>query len=283
MSVAQLRTPITRPFARIDGLPVAVMIVAPLLAMAAAFTAVFPGIALVVYSGIRTYAEQEAIFRERYVTAANINGRRVYDARWWQGVLWYRISPAGTVAAPGSSNHETGRSLDLRDTGADPGVSASFATARNRWLSENCHRWGFTHTGKNFGEPWHFEQLQVADPCGGMGKPAAISPTDPGQPFTTAAGTTTGGGGSAAAFLEGINNMAEAYVKAPNGTIAHLRPGGKTNFKNPKHYADHQATVKKLIAGHATDLIKPPLIDDVPALTWAQFELACDAIGAPKD
>ena len=59
----------------------AVGIVVALWAMQVAFEAAFPGIRLVVYSGVRTYTEQEAIFRQRYVRAADINGRRVYDAR----------------------------------------------------------------------------------------------------------------------------------------------------------------------------------------------------------
>jgi len=187
----RIREPITRPFARIDGLPVAVHIVGDLVAMAAEFAVVFPGIELRVNSGIRTYAEQEAIFRQRYVTADRIGGRRVYDVRRWQGILWYRISAVGTVAQPGTSNHETGRSVDLYDTGTDAGVASSFLTPRNIWLSQNCHRWGFTHTGRNFREPWHFEQLRVLDPFGGMGKPHSISSSDPGQPLTGG----SGGGG----------------------------------------------------------------------------------------
>ncbi|MGO1267095.1 MAG: D-alanyl-D-alanine carboxypeptidase family protein [Microbacterium gubbeenense] len=180
-----LRRPITRPFARINGLPVAVGIVDGLLALAAWFKTA-TGYDLIVSSGIRTYVEQVAIFTARYTLAPN--GRRVYDARWWKGQLWYRISAVGTVAAPGSSNHETGRSLDLRDSGPDAGVAASFNTHRNRLLSANLHRFGFTHTGKNFGEPWHIEQLQVADPFLGQGKPQSISSSDVGQPLTGGSG-----------------------------------------------------------------------------------------------
>lgn len=180
-----LRQPITRPFARINGLPVAVGIVDDLLALAAWFKTA-TGYDLIVSSGIRTYVEQVEIFTARYTLAPN--GRRVYDARWWKGQLWYRISSVGTVAAPGSSNHETGRSLDLRDSGPDAGVAASFSTHRNRLLSANLHRFGFTHTGKNFGEPWHIEQLQVADPFLGQGKPQSIRSSDVGQPLTGGSG-----------------------------------------------------------------------------------------------
>ena len=179
----QIREPITQPFARIDGLPVAVRIVNDFFRMAAEFAAEFPGIRLVVYSGIRTYEDQVRIFKERYVT--NPAGRRVYDVRQWQGQLWYRISAVGTVAQPGTSNHESGRALDLRDTGSDAGVASSFLTPRNIWLSRNCGRFGFTHTGKNFAEPWHFEHLACPDPWGGLSKPLSILTSNPGQPLTT--------------------------------------------------------------------------------------------------
>lgn len=177
-----------KPFSRIDGWPVAVGIVSDYLAMAAAFEKRF-GVRLVVTSGIRTYAEQEAIFRDRYRPGAH---SPYGDYRAWSGMTWGRVSGAGTVAAPGSSNHETGRSLDLADTGSDAGVASSFDTERNRWLSENCHRWGFTHTGRGFAEPWHFEQLQVADPFLGRGKPHSISSDDPGEPI----GSSAAGGGT---------------------------------------------------------------------------------------
>src|SRR5690606_18449796 len=74
-----------------------------------------------VRSAIRLASEQLKIWYERYTLTPN--GRKVYDTRWWQGKLWYRISPAGTVAQPGSSNHEiqgTKAAVDLYDTGSDP-------------------------------------------------------------------------------------------------------------------------------------------------------------------
>lgn len=109
--------------------------------------------------GTRTRAEQESIFRQRYVTAGAVAGRKVYDIRRWKGVLWYRISSAGTVAIPGSSNHEEDgpngpRSLDLSDTGPDRGVMTR-GTARDKWMEVHAHEYGFANEGYNFGEPWH--------------------------------------------------------------------------------------------------------------------------------
>lgn len=118
------------------------------------------GVSVIVTSAIRTYAEQERIFRERYVTAGNVNGRRVYDTRWWNGVLWYRISPAGTVAQPGTSNHEIQgdrAAVDIRDTGADAGITVA-SSARGRWIRDWCRRTGLLiASGDGFGEGWHFD------------------------------------------------------------------------------------------------------------------------------
>lgn len=113
------------------------------------------GAALHVRSGTRTTAEQEKIFRSRYVTAGNVKGRRVYDTRWWKGVKWYRVSPAGTVAVPRTSNHEEGgpvgpRALDIYGGGTD-----RFGSAGTKWMERNAGKYGFDNDGFRFGEAWH--------------------------------------------------------------------------------------------------------------------------------
>jgi len=121
------------------------------------------GVWLVITSGIRTYAEQERIFRQRYVTAGNINGRKVYDTRIWNGVRWYRISPLGTVAVPGTSNHEVQGSkaaVDLADTGKDAGV-ATAGSVRSNWLRARAHLYGLIASGFGFGEVWHYDVLNI--------------------------------------------------------------------------------------------------------------------------
>lgn len=127
--------------------------------MAAEFRRVW-GVDLLGTSGIRLDSEQEQIFRERYVPNSQVNGRRVYDRRWWNGTLWARISSAGTVAVSGASNHQLGYgrkgAVDLRDSGGDPGVTR-FGTARNLWLRANAHRWGFDpDEGVAVNEAWHY-------------------------------------------------------------------------------------------------------------------------------
>lgn len=142
------------------------------------------GVSLLVSSGIRTYEEQKAIFLARYVRAANINGRRVYDTRWWNGVLWYRISSAGTVAQPGTSNHEiqgTRAAVDIRDTGNDAGVTVRTST-RGKWIRANASRWGLVASGDGFGEGWHFDILNIFNT-----PPTTPTPPTPSQEMITMA------------------------------------------------------------------------------------------------
>lgn len=137
------------------------------------------GVEVIVTSGIRLHQEQIDIFLERYVTAGNINGRRVYDTRVWRGVRYYRISSAGTVAVPGYSNHEiqgNRGAVDLRDTGSNAGITVANST-RGRWFRQNCHNYDMVMTGDSFGEGWHSDMLNIfaAVPSGGGGsKPTPV-------------------------------------------------------------------------------------------------------------
>lgn len=115
---------------------------------------------LKISSGIRTEAEHLAIWYARYVRAGDVNGRHVYDQRWWNGALWYRVSSAGTVAQPGTSNHQinlaAGRkgALDLYDTGSEPGILTR-GTFRANVFDEIAGQYGYDSEGYNFGENWH--------------------------------------------------------------------------------------------------------------------------------
>lgn len=133
------------------------------------------GVEIIVSSGIRLPQEQIDVFLQRYVTAANIRGRKVYDTRVWRGVRYYRISAAGTVAVPGTSNHEVQGSrgaVDIRDTGSDAGVTNKNST-RGRWIRANAWRYGLVASGDGFNEGWHFDMLAIftAVPAGGGSNP----------------------------------------------------------------------------------------------------------------
>lgn len=133
---------------------------------------------ILVTSGIRTYEEQKRIFLMRYVRHGDIRGRKVYDTRWWNGYLWYRIDPVGTVRQPRLSNHEiqgTTAAVDLRDTGKDAGIS-KFNNPRSNWARANAWRYGLSPEGYNFKEPWHFSIADIfrtppATPAGGNSRP----------------------------------------------------------------------------------------------------------------
>lgn len=134
------------------------------------------GCTLHIESGTRTTAEQTAIFTDRYRVQATGSGP-YGDVRWWDGKRWVRHSGKGTVAAPKTSNHEEEgpngpRSLDLFDSGSDPGVTTR-GTARDLWMQNNAGRFGFENEGYGFREAWHKTYRR---PIGG-----APTPTPGGQ------------------------------------------------------------------------------------------------------
>lgn len=140
------------------------------------------GVGLQANSGIRLPQEQIDIFLQRYVRAGDVKGRRVYDTRWWNGVLWYRISAAGTVAVPGTSNHEIQgdkAAVDIQDTGADAGITNK-NSVRGRWIRANAGNYGLIASGDGFGEGWHFDIVGIwrAVPGGGGTAPATPKESD---------------------------------------------------------------------------------------------------------
>ena len=121
--------------------------------MALRALAISVGLTLWVNSGYRTHAAQRAIFFARYVTAGNVNGRKVYDTRWYEGKLWYRVSNQGTVAVPGTSLHEKASAVDFG------------GSAVGTWLRAKAPAYGLSPTGYGFGESWHYDF--TGDPWGG--------------------------------------------------------------------------------------------------------------------
>lgn len=125
---------------------------------------------ITVVSGTRLLAWQEAIFRDRYVTAGNVRGRRIYDTVTWQGQVWYRISAAGRVAPPNPS------APHVRNVAADLGYPYNvYGAARNAMLQaiKDLGLAGIlVNTGTGFGEVWHWEVMNGAGTIGGGGSSA---------------------------------------------------------------------------------------------------------------
>lgn len=151
------------------------------------------GVELIVTSGIRTHQEQIDIFVARYVKAGNVRGRRVYDTRVWNGVTWYRVSAAGTVAVPGTSNHEvqgTSGAMDIRDTGNDAGVTVK-TSARGRWIRAEYAKYDMEAEGDNFGEGWHVKVRNIGNAVPGSGGGGGMDK----QQFLNSLGYDTGAPG----------------------------------------------------------------------------------------
>lgn len=156
-----------------DGKRVQTNVAAAFDRLNAAFRARF-GLNLLVSSGTRTTAEQRQIFLERYRPQASGNGP-YGDVRVYQGVRYVRVSSAGTVAVPGTSNHEENgpigpRALDIRDSGNNAGVTSA-NNVRSNWIRANASAYGFNPAGYGFGEPWHIEYTGSlsGSPSGGGG------------------------------------------------------------------------------------------------------------------
>lgn len=114
------------------------------------------GYDLLITSGYRTYAEQKDL----------------YDR--WTGKKQPPFS-APSVAKPGTSRHENGRALDLRDSGASAGVTVA-GNARSNWMRQNAHTFGFIANGYSFGEPWHFEYQGDPWVAGSVAPPSTSKP-----------------------------------------------------------------------------------------------------------
>lgn len=109
-----------------------------------------------VVSGDRSPAVQVGLFVARFRQQAA--GVGPYgDVRWWNGsawgypggTRWVRHSSAGTVAVPGTGNHEKKRSNDL-------GWPYNAVTTAHLKAREIAKRHNITCDGLGFGEPWHW-------------------------------------------------------------------------------------------------------------------------------
>ncbi len=113
--------------------------------------------AMVSHSGDREPADQLAIWYQRMVPKHQVNGRKVYGTKWWQGQTWYQIHP-DSVGIPETSNHEKRRSNDLK-------WPYNSDTAAHRRAKQLAPRHGITCEGEN----WTFWGAlgEVGTPAGG--------------------------------------------------------------------------------------------------------------------
>lgn len=173
------------------------------------------GVNLICNSAIRLPQEQIDIFLDRYVTVGNVNGRYVYDTRWWRGQLWYRVSDEGTVATPGTSNHEIQgdkAAVDIQDTGADAGVATRYSE-RGQWLRSHAAMYDLIASGDGFGEGWHFDIVDIWNTPPNTPDPVPVPEPEEGTAMRTISGPN---GGQKFADEFGADDIASFFF-VPNG------------------------------------------------------------------
>ncbi len=100
-------------------------------------------------SGYRSYARQEEIYNRN----VNTRGKETTNL---------------VSASPGSSEHQTGLTIDVSSESVGCALETSFGdTAEGKWLARNCHKYGFIIrypedkteiTGYSY-EPWHIRYV----------------------------------------------------------------------------------------------------------------------------
>lgn len=118
-------------------------------------TAALAGVELLLVSGFRSVRQQADLFRQKLVAGQDIGA-----------IL--RVN-----AAPGFSEHHTGRAIDVATRGTRP-LTVDFESSKAfEWLAANAVAFGFTMPyGRDnaFGfeyEPWHWSQLSLQSQRGG--------------------------------------------------------------------------------------------------------------------
>lgn len=128
--------------------------------------------------GIRTHEEQKDLFLSRYRVQWAGYGP-FNDVRYWEGRRYVRHSGLGTVAQPGTSNHEIQEeyyaAIDLADSGGE-GIG-TMGSNRSNWLRANAGKYGLEPEGFKFKEAWHYRVPNIFQNV--PGKPAGGGNTAP--------------------------------------------------------------------------------------------------------
>lgn len=124
------------------------------------------GVWLGISDAYRPYAEQERVFRARY-TPGHASGIR------WAGTYWRKRPGVAAAAVPGYSNHGWGLALDINNYGSTSGRVF-------RWLLDHAGAFGWSWTtGRNVGEPWHWEYVgSLVRPASGGITPIVEKPEE---------------------------------------------------------------------------------------------------------
>lgn len=122
------------------------------------------GSCVLLTDSFRPVSVQEAIFRARY-RPGNLAGRPGYtrDVRYWSGQAWTRLAGTAAAAVPGTSNHGSGRAVDVKTRRAAGDPARPAAVIFNGFTDPD--RLAFLAIAKPYGwaddegrtvaEPWH--------------------------------------------------------------------------------------------------------------------------------
>ncbi len=107
------------------------------------------GVELVLVSGYRSFEYQAGLIRKKLESGQSLGDILAVNA------------------APGFSEHHTGRAIDIATPGPEPLTEAFEQTAAFAWLSQNASRFGFSMTYPRDNpqgfiyEPWHWAKSAV--------------------------------------------------------------------------------------------------------------------------
>ena len=124
----------------VDGQRVAANVAADYSRLEAEFRRVF-GLDLIISSGVRTWAEQKALWDAYDSGRSSVRAAHPNDPK----AFHVETNPIGP------------RAIDIRDSGADAGVTR-YGNPRSKWIRDNAHRFNFDPAGyDHYNEPWHLE------------------------------------------------------------------------------------------------------------------------------
>lgn len=195
----------------------------------------------------RTYESQLTAFKQRYTTTPNANSTRTFE-----GKKWYKKDPKlASLAAPGTSQHNTGLAVDVHTAGEPK---------RLNWLIANVRKFGFSWEVVPE-EPWHLRYTEGDTPPAavveymsrnGISAPVAGATPD-NAPATSTAIKDDGGdldpGDSGPRVTKLQEELAERgfYQGNPDGQFGPKTEAAVVAFKKSKGFGDGAKAGKRVL------------------------------------
>lgn len=218
----------------IDGQRVTQQVAADYLLLKAAFEEAFPGLSLRISSGVRTWKQQYdlwyayAVAKTSKIRAAHPNDPKAFHVE---------TNPVGQ------------RAIDIRDTGADQGVTY-YGNARSDWIRDNARRFNFDPAGyDHYDEPWHLEHTGAASPAGSS-RPSATEDEQLIQEVIMAMPMLIRDPAGSIFIIDekGSEHLADVNIKTPDIDIVELVAAATIIYGKPRDVTDRERDVIRAIA-----------------------------------